>query len=108
MGPSGCGKSTLLDALANRLGKGAELSGDVLVNGRKAMLNYGRAAYVTQEDVLIGTLTVKETLTFAARLRLPLVRAGRRARHHPSQPFAGRPADSSDADQPLHHAACRA
>ena len=76
MGPSGCGKSTLLDALANRLGKGAELSGEVLVNGHKAMLNYGRAAYVTQEDVLIGTLTVRETLAFAAKLRLPLVRAG--------------------------------
>ena len=28
-------------------------------------------AYVTQEDVLLGTLTVKETITYSAHLRLP-------------------------------------
>lgn len=28
-------------------------------------------AYVTQEDVLLGTLTVKETLSYSAHLRLP-------------------------------------
>ncbi|KAK2998764.1 hypothetical protein RJ639_024557 [Escallonia herrerae] len=28
-------------------------------------------AYVTQEDILLGTLTVKETITYSAQLRLP-------------------------------------
>lgn len=28
-------------------------------------------AYVTQEDVLLGTLTVKETISYSANLRLP-------------------------------------
>ncbi|KAG8065405.1 hypothetical protein GUJ93_ZPchr0004g39832 [Zizania palustris] len=57
MGPSGSGKSTLLDALAGRLAANAFLSGNVLLNGRKAKLSFGAAAYVTQDDNLIGTLT---------------------------------------------------
>ena len=72
MGPSGCGKSTLLDTLAGRLASSAKWEGEIRVNGHKSKLSYGRAAYVTQDEVLIGTLTVEETLLFAARLRLPL------------------------------------
>ncbi|MCO5612117.1 hypothetical protein L7F22_066379 [Adiantum nelumboides] len=71
MGPSGSGKSTLLDALAGRLAKNAVISGDVLVNGRRRKLSYGSVAYVTQEDTLIGTLTVRETIHYSAHLRLP-------------------------------------
>jgi ABC-type multidrug transport system ATPase subunit len=71
MGPSGCGKSTLLDTLAGRLASSATSEGDIRVNGHKASLSYGGAAYVTQDEVLIGTLTVRETLMFVARLRLP-------------------------------------
>eukprot|EP00250_Pteridium_aquilinum_P008810 c18225_g1_i2 orf=144-2291(-) len=71
MGPSGSGKSTLLDALAGRLAKNAVVSGDVLVNGRRRKLSYGSVAYVTQEDTLIGTLTVRETIHYSAHLRLP-------------------------------------
>lgn len=71
MGPSGSGKSTLLDALAGRLAANAFLSGTVLLNGRKANLSFGTAAYVTQDDNLIGTLTVRETISYSARLRLP-------------------------------------
>ncbi|KAL6132742.1 hypothetical protein ACLB2K_064981 [Fragaria x ananassa] len=71
MGPSGSGKSTLLDALSSRLASNAFLSGSVLLNGRKRKLSFGTAAYVTQDDNLIGTLTVKETISYSARLRLP-------------------------------------
>ncbi|KAK7404313.1 hypothetical protein VNO78_05106 [Psophocarpus tetragonolobus] len=71
MGPSGSGKSTLLDALAGRLSKNVVMTGNVLLNGKKKGLGYGVVAYVTQEDVLLGTLTVKETISYSAHLRLP-------------------------------------
>ncbi|CAL5184972.1 unnamed protein product [Lathyrus oleraceus] len=71
MGPSGSGKSTLLDALSSRLASNAFLSGTILLNGRKEKLSFGTAAYVTQDDNLIGTLTVRETIWYSARLRLP-------------------------------------
>lgn len=71
MGPSGSGKSTLLDTLAGRLATNTTQTGIVLLNGRKRKLCYGAAAYVTQEDNLIGTLTVRETITYSAKLRLP-------------------------------------
>lgn len=71
MGPSGSGKSTLLDALAGRLSNNVVMTGNILVNGNKRRRNYGVVAYVTQEDVLLGTLTVRETITYSAYLRLP-------------------------------------
>ncbi|CAJ2667018.1 unnamed protein product [Trifolium pratense] len=71
MGPSGSGKSTLLDALSSRLASNAFLTGTVYLNGRKEKLSFGTAAYVTQDDNLIGTLTVRETIWYSARLRLP-------------------------------------
>ncbi|CAK9183475.1 unnamed protein product [Ilex paraguariensis] len=71
MGPSGSGKSTLLDSLAGRLSRNVVMTGNVLLNGKKRRLEYGVAAYVTQEDVLLGTLTVRETITYSAHLRLP-------------------------------------
>ncbi|CAN6479944.1 unnamed protein product [Victoria cruziana] len=71
MGPSGSGKSTLLDALAGRLGSNTRQSGDILVNGRKQALGYGTSAYVTQDDTLMSTLTVKEAVYYSAQLQLP-------------------------------------
>ncbi|KAJ1686809.1 hypothetical protein LUZ63_018199 [Rhynchospora breviuscula] len=71
MGPSGSGKSTLLDSLSGRLGRNVVLTGKVLLNGKKRRLDYGVVAYVTQENVLLGTLTVRETITYSALLRLP-------------------------------------
>ncbi|VAH15473.1 unnamed protein product [Triticum turgidum subsp. durum] len=70
MGPSGSGKSTLLDSLW-RLARNVLQTGKVLLNGKKRRLDFGAVAYVTQENVLLGTLTVRETVTYSAQLRLP-------------------------------------
>ncbi|KAG6513112.1 hypothetical protein ZIOFF_023420 [Zingiber officinale] len=59
-----------------RLGNNVVLHGSVLLNGRKRRLDYGAVAYVRQENVFLGTLTVRETITYSAHLRLPA--AGRR------------------------------
>ncbi|GLT97955.1 hypothetical protein SLE2022_154940 [Rubroshorea leprosula] len=72
MGPSGCGKSTLLDTLAGRLDPKARQTGDILINGRKqSSVAYGTLAYVTQDDALITTLTVREAIGYSAQLQLP-------------------------------------
>ncbi|KAL3611721.1 hypothetical protein D5086_002741 [Populus alba] len=71
MGPSGCGKSTLLDTLAGRLGSSTRQTGDILINGHKQRLAYGTSAYVTQDETLITTLTVKEAVYYSAQLQLP-------------------------------------
>ncbi|BBH04522.1 ABC-2 type transporter family protein [Prunus dulcis] len=68
MGPSGSGKSTLLDTLAGRLSRNVVMTGNILLMERRKDLHM---AYVTQEDVLLGTLTVRETITYSAHLRLP-------------------------------------
>jgi ABC-type multidrug transport system ATPase subunit len=70
MGPSGCGKTTLLNVLAHRNFSGAGIEGKMLVNGTEPSLAEFRrsSSYVEQDDALIGSLTVKETMNFAARL----------------------------------------
>ncbi|KAF8852060.1 P-loop containing nucleoside triphosphate hydrolase protein [Acephala macrosclerotiorum] len=71
MGPSGCGKTTLLNVLAHRdAATGAKVEGNTLVNGTSPSTGAFRrmSSYVEQEDALIGSLTVRETLHFAARL----------------------------------------
>lgn len=49
------------------------ISGGVYINGAPAALAAIRqvSCYVEQEDSLIGSLTARETLDFAARLSLP-------------------------------------
>lgn len=71
MGPSGCGKSTLLDALGGRLNSSTQQKGEILINGRKQPLSFGTSAYVTQDDTLITTLTVREAVCYSAQLQLP-------------------------------------
>ncbi|KAG7377676.1 hypothetical protein PHYBOEH_000744 [Phytophthora boehmeriae] len=72
MGPSGSGKTTMLDILADRISSGI-VKGDIYLNSEKRNANKFRAvsSYVAQEDSLLGSFTVKETLEMAARLSLP-------------------------------------
>ncbi|GAM17602.1 hypothetical protein SAMD00019534_007770, partial [Acytostelium subglobosum LB1] len=70
-GPSGSGKTTLLDILANRKETG-HIEGTVLINGAPFDDDYKRlCSYVVQEDILLPTMTVRETLRFYADLKLP-------------------------------------
>ena len=77
MGPSGSGKTTLLNALAGNVkaSKRAKLAGLLLCDGKEcggaAQVSGLRLAYVQQEDIFYTQMTVRETLMFAARLRLP-------------------------------------
>ncbi|EGC33020.1 hypothetical protein DICPUDRAFT_154969 [Dictyostelium purpureum] len=71
MGPSGSGKSTLLDILAERKSTG-KITGKLLINGKEVGDAYKKfCSYVTQEDVLLQTATVFETIKFYADLKLP-------------------------------------
>lgn len=71
MGPSGSGKTTLLNTLAQR--QNASTTGQITINGSQRSLSTHRniSAFVEQEDTLIGSLTVNETLKFSAKLALP-------------------------------------
>ncbi|CAI5774290.1 ATP-binding cassette sub-family G member 2-like [Podarcis lilfordi] len=71
LGPTGSGKSSLLDVLAARKDP-AGLSGDVLIDGVPQPPNFKCiSGYVVQDDVVMGTMTVRENLLFSAALRLP-------------------------------------
>ena len=78
MGSSGAGKTSLLNILADRIrvvGNNTKISGNILFNdsipvNRESFQKHG--AYVMQDDVLFATFTVREALTFAARLKLKI------------------------------------
>lgn len=67
MGPSGAGKSTFLDAICQRT-PSARSQGQVTVNGSTEFSTRELFSFVEQDDALLGVLTVKETVTFAAHL----------------------------------------
>ena len=74
MGPSGSGKTTLLNVLAHRqAAANAHSTGVVFANRQVLRGNLLKqiSCYVEQEDSLIGSLTVRETMDFAAKLALP-------------------------------------
>ncbi|KAJ3288104.1 hypothetical protein HK104_008336 [Borealophlyctis nickersoniae] len=66
------GKSTLLNVLSGRIPSGTP-SGLILANGkiRDARRWKQLVGYVEQEDLMYTNLTVRETLMYAATLRLP-------------------------------------
>jgi ABC-type multidrug transport system ATPase subunit len=71
LGASGSGKTSLLNTMSQRMtGSRLKKTGDILYNGNVKLSNI-RSAYVMQKDVLLPTLTVRETLQYSAELRLP-------------------------------------
>ena len=71
----GAGKTTLLNFLSGReISMNLEKTGKILVNGveKETLPNFSAySAYVQQDDILFQTMTVRECLEFAARLKLP-------------------------------------
>ncbi|KAM4607705.1 ATP-binding cassette sub-family G member 8 [Polymixia lowei] len=73
IGSSGCGKTSLLDIITCRDEGGVMTSGHILINGKPSTPQLVRKsiAHVRQDDRLLPHLTVRETLVFVAKLRLP-------------------------------------
>ncbi|XP_059641743.1 ABC transporter G family member 42-like isoform X1 [Cornus florida] len=71
LGPPSSGKTTLLLALAGKLDPSLRVRGEVTYNGhrRNEFVPRKTSAYISQNDVHIGVLTVKETLDFSARFQ---------------------------------------
>jgi len=70
LGPTGSGKSSLLDILADRKDRRG-LDGKVFMDGQPQTSDFKyRVGYVVQDDIVSGTLTVRENLAFSANLRL--------------------------------------
>ncbi|XP_040380034.1 ABC transporter G family member 37-like isoform X2 [Oryza brachyantha] len=69
LGSAGSGKSTLLKALAGKLDPRLQVLGRVTYNGHRMeeFVPERTAAYISQEDLHAGEMTVRETLAFAAR-----------------------------------------
>ncbi|SPN79797.1 ABC2 type transporter superfamily protein [Cedratvirus Zaza IHUMI] len=67
MGPSGAGKSTLLNILSGRIA-----TGNVTLNGEKAKPSSLKrlVGYAMQEEIFFHHLSVKETISFAARMKM--------------------------------------
>ncbi|XP_059190069.1 broad substrate specificity ATP-binding cassette transporter ABCG2b [Centropristis striata] len=71
MGATGSGKTSLLDVIAGRKDPVGLKQGKVLVDGNVVTSELRlSSAYVVQDDILMGTLSVRENLRFSANLRL--------------------------------------
>ncbi|XP_024977638.1 ABC transporter G family member 29-like [Cynara cardunculus var. scolymus] len=69
LGPPSSGKTTLLQALAGKLDSSLKVEGKVTYNGHSLneFVPQRTSAYVSQDDVHIAEMTVKETLDFSVR-----------------------------------------
>ncbi|KAA3489343.1 pleiotropic drug resistance protein 1-like [Gossypium australe] len=69
LGPPSSGKTTLLLALAGKLDPALQFSGSVTYNGHtmEEFVPQRTAAYISQFDLHLGEMTVRETLAFSAR-----------------------------------------
>ncbi|XP_050525010.1 ATP-binding cassette subfamily G member 4-like [Daktulosphaira vitifoliae] len=70
MGPSGAGKSSIMNILAGYVR--SDIKGQILTNGhpRNMQLFKKLSSYIMQDDLLQPRLTVLESLTYAARLKI--------------------------------------
>lgn len=69
LGPPGSGKTSLLLALAGKLNPALQTKGSITYNGHalREFVPQKTSAYISQHDLHIGELTVRETLDFSAR-----------------------------------------
>ncbi|ONK76632.1 uncharacterized protein A4U43_C03F30360 [Asparagus officinalis] len=69
LGPPASGKTTLLLALAGKLSSDLKVSGSVTYNGHELseFVPQRSSAYISQHDLHIPEMTVRETLAFSAR-----------------------------------------
>lgn len=72
LGSSGAGKTTLLNALTFRPSKGVQVTGLRCMNGIpvSSEVLIAQSAYVQQDDLFIGCLSVREHLRFQALVRM--------------------------------------
>jgi ABC-type multidrug transport system ATPase subunit len=71
IGGSGSGKTSMLNVMSRRMhGSRVAVTGTASFNHTHDFTSV-RSAYVMQQDVLIPSLTVRETLQYSADLRLP-------------------------------------
>ncbi|XP_036922473.1 ATP-binding cassette sub-family G member 5 [Sturnira hondurensis] len=99
LGSSGSGKTTLLNAMSGRLRRKGTLLGEVFVNGQTLCRDQFQDcfSYVLQSDVLLSSLTVRETLSYTAQLA---IRGG-------SQAFIEKQVEAVMAELSLRHVADR-
>ncbi|XVF41711.1 hypothetical protein PTKIN_Ptkin01aG0301900 [Pterospermum kingtungense] len=69
LGPPGCGKTTLLKALSGNLDQSLKVTGEVSYNGYglDKFVPQKTSAYISQTDLHIAEMTVRETFDFSAR-----------------------------------------
>ncbi|CAA7017297.1 unnamed protein product [Microthlaspi erraticum] len=68
LGPPGCGKTTLLQALSGRLAPSVKVGGEISYNGclLSEFIPEKTSSYVSQNDLHIPEMGVRETLDFSA------------------------------------------